>query len=63
MGFDNAHAIEYGEKVNVAPKRTYYHWHRSEGDVGQPYNYINAGRLLEDFWVQVEVIVKKLEDN
>lgn len=33
MGFDNAHAIEYGKKINVAPKRTHYHWHQNEDDL------------------------------
>jgi hypothetical protein len=49
MGFDNAHAIEYGAKKNVAPLRTYDHWHRDEQDEGRPYHYFNAGKLLEDF--------------
>ncbi len=63
MGFDNAHAIEYGAKKNVAPKRTYDHWHRDGPDDGQPYGYQNAGKLIEDFWKAVETIVKKLEES
>ena len=63
MGFDNAHAIEYGRKTNVAPRRTYSHWHKNENDSGQPYNYINVGKLLEDFWSQVEIVIKKLGGN
>lgn len=56
MGFDNAHAIEYGGKNNVPPKKTYDHWHRSEEDYGRPYKYVNAGRLVEDFWKEVDKI-------
>jgi hypothetical protein len=54
MGFDHAQAVEYGGKTNVAPKRTHYHWHRSEDDAGQPYNYISAAKLLEDFWFKLK---------
>ncbi len=54
MGFDNAHAIEYGGKTGVAPKRTYDHWHYDEKDKGMPYEYKNAGQLLEDFWMEVD---------
>jgi hypothetical protein len=61
MGFDNAHAIELGAKKKAAPKKTYYHWHRDENDSGRPYEYTNAGQLLEDFWEQVDIIVKKYE--
>jgi hypothetical protein len=63
MGFDNAHAIEHGGKVQVAPKRTYDHWHRDGSDNGRPYHYENAGKLMEDFWKEVEKIVKKLEET
>jgi len=60
MGFDNAHAIEYGGKVNVAPKRTHYHWHKNASDQGRPYEYSNAGKLVEDFWSEVEKIELKM---
>lgn len=61
LGFDNAHAVKYGEKSNVVPKRYYDHWHRDKNDVGRPYQYKNAGKLLEDFWKEVEKILNKLE--
>jgi len=54
MGFDNAHAIEYGRKRNVAAKRTYDHWHSHELDQGKPYIYKNAAKLLENFWKEVD---------
>lgn len=63
MGFDNAHAVPYGGKVNVAPKRTYDHWHRDESDNGRPYDYKNTGKLIEDFWNEVENVIKKLEES
>lgn len=61
LGFDNAHAIEHGGKINVAPARMYDHWHRSQHDEGQPYAFTNAGKLLEDFWLGVDKVAKKLE--
>ena len=63
MGFDNAHAIEYGKKANVKPKRAYDHWHRDESDNGRPYHYVNAGKLVEDFWMAVEKMLKKLDGS
>ena len=58
MGFDNAHAIEYGNKI-----LPYDHWHRSSSDEGRLYYYENAIKLLEDFWYEVERIVKKLKEE
>ena len=61
MGFDNAHAIEHGKKVNVKAKRVYDHWHRDDKDNGRPYMYETADKLVEDFWKEVEKILKKYE--
>jgi hypothetical protein len=61
MGFDNAHEIEHGSKRMVASKRSFDHWHYDEKDKGQPYHYKNAGKLLEDFWVEVEKRVNVLK--
>lgn len=63
MGFDNAHAIEFGRKTYVAPKRSYDHWHENSLDEGQPYYYINAATLLKDFWKKVEDIIKHMREN
>lgn len=54
LGFDNSHEIEYGAKRGVAPIRTYDHWHSHEDDQGRPYEYLNAGKLLQDFWKEVD---------
>lgn len=58
MGFDNAHAIKYGRKNNVSPKHVHDHWHRDKSDKGRPYIYENAAKLLEDFWKEVNKILK-----
>jgi hypothetical protein len=63
MGFDNAHAIEFGKKKNVAPKRRCDHWHRSSSDEGRPYNYENAGKLMEDFWKEVDKMLSLLVES
>lgn len=63
IGFDNAHAVEHGGKTNVSPKRTYDHWHRDALDNGRPYDYQSAGKLIEDFWKEVEKVTKKLEES
>lgn len=63
LGFDNAHAIEYGKKNFVAAKRVYDHYHRDEKDTGKPYQYDNAGKLLEDFWDAVEAKIEQIKDR
>lgn len=61
MGFDNAHAIECGGKRNVSKQRIYDHWHKTSKDPGHPYIYKNAGELIEDFWVEVDKILKEVK--
>jgi hypothetical protein len=63
MGFDNAHAIEYGSKRNVAPKRSFDHWHQDESNKMMPYDYKDAEKLIFDFWNAVDKKLKKLTEN
>ena len=63
IGFDNAHEIEDGAKRMVAPKRTFDHWHFNEHDEGRPYHYVNAGKLMEDFWLEVEKRLTLLKED
>lgn len=63
IGFDNAHEIEYGAKRMVSPKRTFDHWHFNEHDEGRPYHYVNAGKLMEDFWSEVEKRLHLLKED
>jgi len=63
IGFDNAHEIEYGAKRMVAPKRTFDHWHFNEHDEGRPYHYVNTGKLMEDFWLEVEKRLTLLKED
>ena len=61
MGFDNAHAIEYGGRKGRAARRTHDHWHSDSTSKAKPYNYTTAGKLLEDFWIEVDKMLGKLE--
>ena len=63
LGFDNAHEIEYGSKNMVAPKRTFEHWHYDAKDTGTPYKFVNAGKLLEDFWIEVDKRLNMLKEE
>lgn len=63
MGIDNAHAIEYGKKNHVAPKRTFDHWHKKHNKDAMPYFYESAGKLLEDFWTAVDETVVEIRGN
>ena len=58
MGFDNAHQVESlgNKKQNTG---SYDHWHRDATDKGRPYKYINAIKLLEDFWREVDRILSE----
>ena len=47
----------------VAPKKTFDHWHFDAYDKGRPYHYVNAGRLMEDFWVEVEKRLALLKED
>lgn len=53
MGFDNAHGIRNSD--------TYDHWHRYENNKSLSYHFINTGKLLEDFWFEVDKLIEKLE--
>ena len=59
MGFDNAHAIDDRNRRI----QTYDHWHKTSSDEGRLYPYQDAGKLLEDFWYEVERIMKKLKEE
>lgn len=63
MGFDNAHVLEYGGKKNVPHKKVFDHWHRDGTDEGRPYKYVDAGKLLTDFWNEVDKKIKEIKGD
>ena len=55
LGFDNAHGV----RTRRGRRRTEYdHWHRTERDPGRPYVFKDAVKLLDDFFDEVERILK-----
>jgi len=46
----------------VEQPRVYDHVHRGHDDEGRPYQFIDAGKLIEDFWAEVERILAPDED-
>jgi len=55
LGYDNAHGIK-PKKKKYAAKRIAWD-HRHERKVVEPYEFENAGQLLENFWTDVEKIL------
>jgi hypothetical protein len=59
LGYDNAHAIDVrtGPSNRSARPVTFDHVHK--GERGIPYTFRSPGDLLEDFWRDVEMFLKK----
>ncbi len=57
IGLDNAHAVERPGGRFVEQPRVYDHVHRGAEDEGRPYEFVNAGKLIEDFWAEVDRIL------
>jgi len=58
-GYDNAHGVR--PRTKAAGKRTPFdHRHRSRTDKGVSYAYRDAAQLLEDFFEEVEEIMKRM---
>jgi hypothetical protein len=57
LGFDNAHAVApLGSKYKSKPVVT-DHWHRTEDDLGRPYSFESAEKLVDDFFDEVERVL------
>lgn len=59
IGFDNAHAVapagaRYGKKPVAVD-----HWHRTMDDPGRPYRFVSAEQLIDDFFDQVERVLRE----
>lgn len=60
VGFDNAHdAPARGSRFKRRNKST-DHWHRTEKDLGRPYEFKDAETLLDDFFDEVERVLRDL---
>jgi hypothetical protein len=59
IGFDNAHSVSAkGARFKRRPKAM-DHWHRTETDEGRPYEFKDAGTLIDDFFDEVERVLKE----
>ena len=57
LGYDNAHPVKIGNNPGAKKKLKSDHRHKGKAIAGYPYK--DAGALLEDFWTDVERILKK----
>lgn len=59
IGFDNAHGVPAkGSRFKRRPKAT-DHWHRTETDPGRPYSFKDAETLIDDFFDEVERVLRE----
>ena len=62
LGFDNAHAVKPPKKFKFAGQRLPYDYrHRTSSDKGVPYAFESAQRLLEDFFAEVDRVIKEAQ--
>lgn len=59
LGYDNAHGIKPKRKIYGAKRLAWDHRHKRE--VVEPYEFDDAGQLLEDFWTDVELILAEVK--
>ena len=59
IGFDNAHGVSAtGGRYKRKPS-TSDHWHRTEADLGRPYQFKDAETLIDDFFDEVERVLNE----
>jgi Family of unknown function (DUF6516) len=59
VGFDNAHGVPAkGSRFKRRPQAM-DHWHRTETDAGRPYGFKDAETLIDDFFDEVERVLKE----
>jgi hypothetical protein len=59
IGFDNAHGVRAVGSQFKTRSQASDHWHRSEGDMGRPYKFKDAETLLDDFFDEVERVLRE----
>ena len=58
VGFDNAHGVEPAGSRFRARQVAADHWHRAGADPGRAYAFRDAETLIEDFFVEVERVLR-----
>lgn len=60
LGYDNAHGVKPPNKFkNAGRKLPYDHKHRDSADKGVPYEFSDAEQLLNDFFDDVDAVIKE----
>lgn len=54
LGFDNAHPIKIKKGRFMSRPTEADHWHYGPGEAVRIYRFRSPGKLLEDFWAEVE---------
>ena len=64
LGYDNAHAVKPPKKFKYAGQRLPFdHRHRHVADKGVPYGFESAYHLLEDFFKDVDRVLKEVTQS
>ena len=58
VGFDNAHPV-MPPGAHKKHSVTADHWHHTERDEGRPYRFVDADKLLADFFKEVHRVLKE----
>jgi hypothetical protein len=60
LGYDNAHAVKLPRKSKRrGSTQAFDHKHRHISDHGVPYTFTTAQQLLDDFWSEVNRILRR----
>ena len=58
-GYDNAHGVSHrGSRFGSNPV-AHDHWHRDEKDPGRPYMFVDAEKLISEFFDKIERMPKE----
>jgi hypothetical protein len=60
VGFDNAHRVAPSPRRPGGKSKTADHWHRTADDPGKPYKFLSAEQLIDDFFDEVERVLKSV---
>lgn len=63
LGYDNAHAVKPKGKKFSGQRLTFDHKHRHVADKGVPYSFQDAHQLLEDFFNEVDLVLKEVKSK
>src|SRR5229473_1960073 len=59
IGYDDAHRVPHRGGRFVRRQAAFDHWHRTEPDVGQPYQFVSAEKLIADFFDEITRILQE----